>query len=61
MPSHPPDTDFYNFDNETYTLWRDVSRLWEDWAPIESPQRKERFKKVLNDIIEKLDAASSNV
>jgi hypothetical protein len=69
MPARPPVTEFYENNYENFKLWRDVSRLFEDWAPSDSPDRTERFITILNDItnrlraagIEKtLDAASSN-
>lgn len=60
MPARPPDNEFYNSNDENFMLWRDVSRLWEDWAPADAPDRKERFETVLTDILARLDAASFN-
>lgn len=54
MPARPPDTQFYE-NTENYTLWRDVSRLFEDWAPIDAPERTERFVTVLKDILSRLE------
>lgn len=59
MPSHPPDTDFYTND-ENYTLWRDISRTFEDWAPIDAPDRNQRFRQVLADVVAQLDASEQN-
>lgn len=68
MPARPPETEFYE-NQENYTLWRDVSRLFEDWAPVDAQDRTERFITILQDVInrlrsesieETLDAASSN-
>lgn len=57
MPAPPPETEFYEND-ENYTLWRDLSRLYEDWAPTDAPEREERFLTVLHDITNRLRAAS---
>jgi hypothetical protein len=71
MPARPPETEFYD-NYENFKLWRDVSRLFEDWAPFDAPERTERFMTVLQDInnrlrasgidkaLEENDAASSN-
>ena len=52
MPSQPPETPFY--DNEENTvLWRDMSRLYEEFVGPDSAQwseREERFVTVLNDV-----------
>lgn len=66
MPSHPPETSFYN-DADNATLWRDVSRLLDDFLSpkhyaldqpetprASSEERNERFGKVLADITKKL-------
>lgn len=52
MPSRPPETEFYDLP-ENYTLWRDLSRLYEDFMgddEEEWPGRSERFTAVLNDV-----------
>lgn len=50
MPAHPPDSQFYD-DVDNATLWRDLSRLFEDFVPrATSDERKERFLAVLSDI-----------
>lgn len=56
MPAHPPETEFYDND-ENYTLWRNISREYEDWAPIDAPRRDERFLTVLHDIANRLRSA----
>ena len=53
MPSHPPDTKFYN-NPDNHTLWRDVSRTYEDFIGGDETQwleRKEAFVTVLNDVL----------
>ena len=52
MPSRPPETKFYE-DEENKELWRSVTRLyeqflgpdWEQWS-----EREERFLTVFNDV-----------
>lgn len=59
MPSRPPETDFYD-DAENATLWRDVSRLYEEFTgPDEEKwvEREERFVVVLNDVLTRLHDA----
>lgn len=52
MPSRPPETPFYEDDNNA-TLWRDISRTFEDFVGGE-PERKERFVTVLEDVLVRL-------
>ncbi len=59
MPSHPPETEFY-VDDENYTLWRDISRVFEEFQGDDSsrwPERRERFKTVLGDVLVMLTEA----
>lgn len=56
MPSRPPDTKFYE-DEQNATLWRDVSRLYEDFLGSEEAQWGQlqlRFQRVLNDVLSML-------
>lgn len=56
MPSRPPETSFYN-DAENELLWRDMSRLYEQFLGPDSEKwsgREERFVTVLNDVHVKL-------
>jgi hypothetical protein len=56
MPSHPPDTTFYE-DGANSTLWRDISRLYEDFLGDDKsqwPERQKRFKIVLGDVDSRL-------
>jgi len=53
MPSHPPETPFYN-NPDNYTLWRDVSRTYEDFMSSDAtqwPVLKEAFVTVLEDVL----------
>ena len=53
MPSQPPETPFYN-QPDNYTLWRDVSRTYEDFMGDDKTrwaQHKEAFVTVLEDIL----------
>lgn len=62
MPSHPPDSQFYKADG-TYTLWRDLTRLFEDFCgddPSQWPDRRERFKVVAEDVLARLAESQSN-
>jgi hypothetical protein len=57
MPSHPPEDKFYEAD-DTFTLWKDVSRLYEDFCGSdfrEYPKKQEKFKRVLRDVINRLE------
>jgi len=57
MPSTPPETEFYD-DGDNYTLWRDISRTYEDFCGDDErdwPERQERFKSVLSDITNRLN------
>jgi len=55
MPSHPPETELYN-DPRNKTLWRDISRLYEDFCGSEPedeakwPERQQAFTHVLLDV-----------
>lgn len=52
MLSPPPPTPFYA-DAENETLWRDITRLYEQFLGRDSQQwssREERFVTVLNDL-----------
>lgn len=56
MPSHPPETKFYENDDNA-TLWRDISRIFEDFAgedPSQWPAMKDRFGTVLEDTLVRL-------
>ena len=56
MPSRPPETQFYE-DPDNETLWRDVSRLYEDFLggkESEWPKRRASFETVLNDVLVQL-------
>lgn len=58
MPSRPPETQFYQ-ETANYQLWRDISRLHEEFAgPDESqwPERRRAFERVLTDVSGKLRA-----
>lgn len=60
MPSHPPDNQFYKANPRAHTLWRDVSRLFEDYSgdnEEEFPQRQIEFERVLKDTLHRLDRA----
>lgn len=52
MPSRPPETPFYR-DDDNAVLWRDMSRLYEDFCGPEPAlwmDRQKRFQVVLEDI-----------
>jgi hypothetical protein len=56
MPSRPPPTAFYD-NGENAELWRDISRLYEDFLGSDEEQwmaRQERFLSVIIDIRVKL-------
>lgn len=56
MPAPPPETKFYENDANS-TLWRDVSRLFEDFCGDDEskwPEREKRFEVVLEDVLVKL-------
>lgn len=56
MPSRPPKTTFYQ-NVENTTLWRDVSRLYEQFVgPDEEKwaEREQKFVVVLNDALVRL-------
>lgn len=55
MPAPPPETPFYD-DNDNAELWRDESRLFENFVGGE-PQRIERFITVVEDILVRLREA----
>ena len=65
MPTSPPETQFYdNPDNAE--LWRDISRLFEDFLPdtserlaVFSEERIERFLTVLSDVQNGLEMAQA--
>ncbi len=57
MPSRPPETLFYD-DPQNYVLWRDVSRVYEDFCGDDNTkyaERTEQFVTVLNDVLTKLN------
>lgn len=56
MPSRPPQTQFYK-DSANHELWRDITRLYEDWIPSEEENRNIHFSKVLQDVINNLRAS----
>lgn len=61
MPSHPPDTTFYS-DPATYTLWRDLTRMYEDFVGEDESQweeKRKRFEIVMNDILSLLTQAKA--
>lgn len=52
MPSHPPETKLYE-DGTVAALWRDISRLFEDFCGSDRnqwPQKQKQFEIVLGDI-----------
>lgn len=52
VPSRPPETKVYESENAA-TLWRDLSRLYEDFCgpdPEQWEDRKVRFQTVIGDI-----------
>lgn len=52
MPSRPPETKFYD-NHENATLWRDISRLFEDFCGDDEEkwdERQKRFEIVLGDV-----------
>lgn len=53
MPSRPPETPFYN-DSDNATLWRDISRTFEDFVGDGSDKRQERFVTVVEDVLVRL-------
>ena len=62
MPSRPPETKFYH-NPENYTLWRDISRTFEDFCGGDEaawPERQERFVTVLNDVLVDLRERKAN-
>jgi hypothetical protein len=59
MPSHPPDTAFYS-NGANYTLWRDISRTFEDFCGEDSnkfAEKQKLFRQVLEDVLAQLDAS----
>lgn len=59
MPSRPPETPFYERPS-CYQLWRDVSRLYEDFIGSEEDLRKGEFVHVLQDVLNYLDPLKCN-
>lgn len=60
MPSRPPETEFYN-DTANKTLWRDISRLFEDFCGSDEAvwrSKQEAFQSVLADVQERLEGSS---
>lgn len=56
MPSRPPETKVYD-DPAVATLWRDISRLYENFLGNDTPfweRRQEQFEIVLEDILVRL-------
>lgn len=59
MPARPPETSFYD-NPQTAILWRDLSRLYEDFAGVYEdawPKRQETFKTVIRDVLSQLEEA----
>lgn len=53
MPSRPPETEFYQ-DDANATLWRDISRVYEDFVSDGAENREERFITVVEDVLVRL-------
>lgn len=56
MPSRPPETKFYD-DEDNATLWRDISRRYEDFAGNDTSlwkRKQEQFTIVLRDFLVRL-------
>jgi hypothetical protein len=59
MPSHPPDTEFYD-EPRNAALWRDLSRTFENFAGEDEarwPERREVFTAVAGDVLNRLKEA----
>jgi hypothetical protein len=57
VPSHPPDTEFYD-EPRNAALWRDLSRIFEDFAGEDEPrwpERREVFAAVVQDVLSRLE------
>jgi hypothetical protein len=52
MPSRPPETPFYQ-NSANHELWRDLSRLFEDFVG-DSQERKAQFITVVEDVLVRL-------
>ena len=62
MPSRPPETEFYD-DPQNYTLWRDISRTFEEFCGEDSnkfAEKQKLFRQVLEDILAQLSASEQN-
>jgi hypothetical protein len=60
MPARAPETAFYH-DDANYTLWRDISRLYEEFVGDGDEQRKRDFSTVMDDILGRLNGKEAIV